>query len=450
MSGGRPVTASLFREEVLRAHTAQHLGTIRIGHPPRHTFVAGVALVLAGALVAFAAWAQVTRKARVPGLLVPRAGTVHVPAPAAGAVLERRIAEGDEVAPGQVLFVLDTGRIGPHGEVGALVGQALQQREASLQAELSLRLASARQRERALADRLQAIEREAAQAQGESALARRRVELAERSAERYRQLAASGFVSELQAQARQEELLELQARAQAAERAGTVLARERQSAQAEADAHGTQWRTERVQLERALSQLSQERRENDTRSRLVVTTAVPGTATAVHAPAGSPVQPGQTLVTIVPRATPEAHRPNGSDASAPELEAELYAPSRTAGFLQAGQSAWLRVAAFPYQKFGMAAGKVVSVSRTPVNPQDLPAGHQQALLAAAQSAEPLFRIRVALQAPHLPGGGRLPPLRPGMWVEADIVQERRAVWEWMLEPVLGTRTRWAASSREGS
>lgn len=446
------MATSLFREEVLRAHTAQHLGTIRIGHPPRHTFVAAVALVLAGALVAFAAWAQVTRKTRVPGLLVPRAGTVHIPAPAAGSVLERRIAEGDEVLPGQVLFILDTGRIGPHGDVGALAGQAMQQREASLHTELALRQASARQRERALSDRLHALEREAAQAQAESALAARRVELAERSAERYRQLAASGFVSELQAQARHEELLELQARAQAAERTGAVLARERQSVQAEADAHGTQWRTERVQLERALSQLSQEQRENDTRSRLVVTAGVPGTATAVHAPAGSPVQPGQTLVTIVPREAHGAHRLRGPGTSTPEpeLEAELYAPSRTAGFLQVGQSAWLRVAAFPYQKFGMVAGKVVSVSRTPVNPQDLPAGQQQALLAAAQSAEPLFRIRVALQAQHLPGGGHLPPLKPGMWVEADIVQERRAVWEWMLEPVLGTRARWATGTVTGS
>ena len=59
------MATSLFREEVLRAHTAQHLGTIRIGHPPRHTFVAAVALVLAGAL-----WWWISRQAAAAPLAV--------------------------------------------------------------------------------------------------------------------------------------------------------------------------------------------------------------------------------------------------------------------------------------------------------------------------------------------------------------------------------------------
>jgi membrane fusion protein len=438
------VADSLFRLEALQAQAASHLGTVRIAQRPRHTLVAAVALILAGALVAFSAWAQVTRKARVPGVLVPQTGTVNLSAQAPGTVASRPVTEGEHVRRGQVLFVLDTGRGGPDGELGALVAHTLQQREATLRAELALRQAHARQRQQALADRTRALGIEARHAQTEVELAQQRIELAARSAERFRELANGGFVSALQAQARQEELLELRARAQAAERARSAFDRERQSVQAEADSGTTQWHTERAQLERALAQLDQERRENDSRRQLVLKAPADGIVTALHAPAGTLVQPGQTLLTLVPASEPTASRPQVL------LEAELYAPSRTAGFLRPGQPAWLRVAAFPYQKFGMAAGTVVAVSRTPLNPQDLPAGQQQALLAAAQSAEPLYRIRVALHAQALRTRDGEHPLRPGLSLEADIVQDRRAVWEWMLEPALGARARWSTGPAEGT
>lgn len=448
------MAGSLFRPEAVQAQAGSHLGTVRIAHRPRHTLVAVVALILAGALVAFAAWAQVTRKARVPGVLVPQTGTVHLGAQAPGTVASRPVLEGQHVQRGQVLFVLDTGRSSAEGEVGALVAHTLQQREATLRAELALREAHARQRQQALAERGRSLEAEARHALSEVELAQQRVELAARSAERFRELAVGGFVSALQAQARQEELLELRGRAQAAERARSAFDRERRAVQAEAAAATTQWHTERTQLERALAQLDQERRENDARRQLVLTAPADGIVTALHAPPGTAVQAGQTLITLVPASPGSAAAEPGlaPAAQGPEvlLEAELYAPSRTAGFVRPGQPAWLRVAAFPYQKFGMAAGTVAAVSRTPVNPQDLPAGQQQALLAAAQSTEPLYRIRVRLHAQSLHARDGMHALRPGLALEADIVQDRRAIWEWVLEPALGTRARWAAGTDEGA
>ena len=118
------------------------------------------------------------------------------------------------------------------------------------------------------------------------------------------------------------------------------------------------------------------------------------------------------------------------------MEAHLFAPSRTAGFVQPGQAVWVRYAAYAYQKFGMAQGHIDSVSRTPINPQDLPPGQALALQQAAQSNEPLYRVTVALDRQDIQTYGQLQPLKPGMALEADVLQDRRAVWEWVLEPVL--------------
>lgn len=111
------------------------------------------------------------------------------------------------------------------------------------------------------------------------------------------------------------------------------------------------------------------------------------------------------------------------------------------GFVQPGQPVWLRYAAYPYQKFGMARGEVAHVSPTPIAPQDLPAGQAQALVSAAQANEPLYRIDVRLDREDIAAYGHDLPLRAGMALDADVTLEHRRIWEWLLEPLLATAKR---------
>lgn len=435
--------APLFRMEALAAQGDRWLGSIRIGRNPAFTLVASVALLLGGALLAFAAFGQVARKATIPGLLVPALGTLQVSAAVAGVLVERRVVEGEPVRAGQVMFVLATDRATSDGPVAALVAANLQQRRASVRAESAAREQQARQRRQALAERLRALDAEHARAEQEAELAERRAVLARKSVARYEQLVLDGFVADAQAQAKQEELLDLEMRVQAARRGADVLMRERQGVRAELAAAATQWAADSAQLARAAAAVEQEVTENEANRTLMVTAPQGGIVTALHLPLGAAVQAGQALGTLVPGqacAAPAAAEGAARCTTSP-LEAHLYAPSRTAGFVQPGQAVWLRYAAFPYQKFGMARGMVTSVSRTPLNPQDLPAGQATALLQAARSQEPLYRIGVRLAAQTIDAYGQAHALRPGMTLEADVVQECRAVWEWLLEPVLATTAR---------
>lgn len=431
-------TTPLFRQQALDAQQAQYLGSVRIGRNPGFAAVAGVALLLAAALVSFAIWGEVTRKARVPGLLVPTLGTLQLSAAAAGTLAERKVSEGDAVQAGQVLFVIATDRNGIEGPTAALVAASLVQRRGTLEAERALRETASRQRTQALAERIRALGTERRRAEQEALLVERRVALAAKSAERYQQLVREGFVSDLQAQTRQEELIDLEQRSQASQRGVAALVREQQALRVELQGAATQVQTELAQIDRSLATLGQERTENDARRSLVVTAPQSGTVTALHVPQGATVQAGQVLATLVPEGQQGQQGSNGPQTGQ-ALEAQLYAPSRTAGFVQAGQAVWLRYAAFPYQKFGMARGTVSSVSRTPVNPQELPSGQAQSLLAAAQANEPLYRIKVALVSGGIEAFGQMHVLKPGMTLEADVMQERRAVWEWVLEPVIAAR-----------
>ena len=423
----------LFRPEVIDAQTAQYLGSIRIGHKLGDTTIAVIAAALAVALVAFAILGDATRKERIAGLVVPAAGTLDLRTAATGTVLHIQVAEGTRVQAGDVLFVVGTDRSGAQGDIGALVASSLKQRQDTLRAERQLLELQARQRLQSIDDRLRALVLEASQAAGEVEFAQTRVSLAQRSVERYRRLAADGFVSDVQAQQQQEELIDLQTRLQSAQRTVAVLEREQQSLRNERAASHTQLQADIARLERALVGVSQEVLENDGRRQAVIRAPQAGVVTTVHVTPGSAVQAAQSLGTLVPESAA-----TGTAA----LRAELYAPSRTAGFVQPGQTVWLRYSAFPYQKFGMFAGAVASVSRTPVNPQDLPPGMAQALLQAAGANEPLYRVVVSLKQTQIEAFGESYAVRAGMTLDADVVQEERAIWEWIFEPLLAARQRW--------
>jgi membrane fusion protein len=49
----------------------------------------------------------------------------------------------------------------------------------------------------------------------------------------------------------------------------------------------------------------------------------------------------------------------------------------------------------------------------------------------------MYRITVALERQQMPAYGALQPLAPGMQLDADVPIERRKLYEWLFEPVLG-------------
>jgi len=427
----------LFRDEVHQAQAAQWLGSVRLHRPLSFTVLTTVALGLALALVAFATWGEVNRKARLSGLLVPSLGSLSLTAQQSGVLQQLPIAEGQLVKAGDVLLVLYTEHSsllnGTMGDTTERAAQQILSRQQSLSTERTLRQLQNRQREDVLTDRIRTVQAELRQAEEERSLQQRRVELARTTLARNEQLAASGFLAAAQVQTKQEELIDADGKLQSLERARLALLHDLQALQGERSALGAQLQTDLAQIERNRSSLDQEMSENAARQSTVVTAPFDGTVTALNLKLGQSVQTGQTLATLVPliKGTPGLQQ-------APLL-AQLFAPSRTAGFVRPGQTVYLRYDAYPYQKFGLHTGHITTVSATPFAPSELPANLAQQLIAQAGSNEALYRINVQLDEQSIQTYGEAMALKAGLTLEADVLQERRKVWEWVLEPVLAAR-----------
>ncbi len=423
----------LFREEVHAAQAAQWLGCVRLQRPLSFTLVTGTAVTLALALVAFSVWGEVNRKARLSGLLVPRQGSLNISAPQAGVLLELPIVEGQSVQVGDVLLVLGTEHrsvlLGALGDASARAALQIEARQQSLSTEHTLRELQSSQRSQVLSDRILTLRAQLRQADEECGLQTRRVQLARTTLARNEQLAQEGFVAVAQVQTRQEELIDADGRLQSVQRVSLGLQQDLQALQGERAALDAQLKAELNQIERSVSSLAQEAGENAARKSTVITAPYAGTVTALNLTVGQSVQPGQNLATLVPL----------GKVGEPALQAQLFAPSRTAGFVRAGQTVYLRYGAYPYQKFGLHTGHITAVSVTPFAPSELPPNLAQQLMAQVGSNEALYRINVQLDAQDIKVYGETLPLKAGLTLDADVLQDRRKVWEWVLEPVLAAR-----------
>jgi membrane fusion protein len=409
----------LFRPEVLREQQAQWLGTVLLRPRPLHRwfalFAAAVVLAVAGAL----ALGSYTKKARVPGWLVPAQGLVRVFAPRAGVATSLAVSEGDLVAPGQVLLALSTDeQSAAYGATGERAASALLSQRDSLQAEEERNAQLLRQQRASLVQRLAAMDGERNNIEQEIGLQKARLRLAAEWEQRLRELQSRGFISAQQLRMSAEGSLDQAARLRALERSLISLGRERAALQGELNDLPLKMATQDALIARSVAANSRELAEVEARRELQVVAPAGGAVTAIHASVGAAVNPGTPLLSIVPRGA--------------TLEAHLYAPSRSVGFVRSGQRVLLRYRAYPYQKFGHYRGVISSVSRTAIDPAELPPGFSS---AAAGPAEPLYRITVRLDRQAVTAYGEQVRLQPGMQLDADVVLERRRLYEWVFDPI---------------
>lgn len=418
---------SLFRPEAIRGQQQAWLGSIQLIRPVSFAVLTTLVLAVAALVALVLVEGRYTRKAHVSGFLVPDKGVLRLLPQQAGTVLERRVAEGQAVRQGDILFVLSTDRATLGGDTQAMVQTSLAARGKSLQ-EAARQRASLQQEQRAGFDRqIDDIRRELAQVDAEAELQRQRLLLAQQAQARVESLRAENFISQAQVQAKSEEVLGVRAQIQSLLR--QRAAKQREMGALEAQRRELPLRSQALQggIERELATLAQESAENEARQRIVVRAPQDGVVTAVLAELGQAVSPSAPVASLLP-----------ADA---KLQAQLFAPSSAVGFLRQNQQVQLRYQAFPYQKFGHHAGQVSQVSRTPLQAVDLAGLPLPESMKSTPSAEPLYRITVTLEQQAVQAYGQAQPLSPGMQIDADVMLDRRRLIEWIFEPLLSVTGR---------
>jgi membrane fusion protein len=416
----RSPTATLFRPEVVAAQREQALGSVLLVHPVSATVLTLAALAFSIGLVALLVRGEYTRKARVAGYLVPKHGLIKVYSRETGTIVQRNVAEGQQVSKGDTLFVVSMERGSsdtPEAQAAAIA--KLRERRGSLNIELVQQDEIAQIETQGLQTRIIAMESELAQIERELVTQGKRVASSQNILEMYRKIFARSLGSAEQVEEKQKDVLEQQGKLEALQRDRMGITRELETLQSQVAASEVKALTQHAGVERNISTLEQELTEYESRRTFVVTAPSDGTATAVLADVGQTANPTQPLLSLLP-----------ADAG---LQAHLFVPSHSIGFVADGQEVALRYQAFPYQRFGSYGGRITEISRTLIMPNET--------ILPIPLPEPAYRVVVMLDSQTAKAYGQEFPLQSGMILDANISIERRKLYQWLLDPLYSVRGR---------
>ncbi|AJY43134.1 hlyD secretion family protein [Burkholderia humptydooensis] len=368
-------------------------------------------------VILFFVFGSYTRRTTVSGVVVPDTGLIKVYAKQNGVVLRKLVTEGQHVIRGQALYTISTDLQTPvTGDTQAALIHQIQQRKASLQQEV----VKTRQLQRADRDTLQAkiisLRRQLAGIDDQIISQRIRTSLATDASIRYARLLAKDYISKDQAQQREADLLDQQSKLDSLLRDRARTAQLLKEASNDLASLSLKQQNELSQIDRGIIDVDQSLIESEAKREVVIAAPETGTATVVIAERGQNTDTVHPLAGLVP-----------SDA---HWQAYLFVPGAAVGFIRVGDPVLIRYQAYPYQKFGQYAASVISIARTALTSAELTTSGAQ---IGGEST--YYRITVALKSQYVTAYGKLQPLQAGMAIQADVLQERRRLYEWVLEPL---------------
>lgn len=170
-------------------------------------------------------------------------------------------------------------------------------------------------------------------------------------------------------------------------------------------------------IENRISEISKQKVSTQAEKLTIIRAPVNGRITSLLPEIGQNVTPNIPVLSIIPENS--------------ILEAQLYIPTRAIGFIQIGQQVNIKYDAFPYERFGLYEGTVSKISNSVLGQNEIPID--------LQLKEPVYKITISLTQQSIWAYGEEFLLKPGMMLSADVILDKRSLFEWLLEPIYSLR-----------
>lgn len=405
----------LFRKEAIDHQRQRLFGEVTLANPMSAWVITALIGVLVMGIIVALVYGSYARKETVSGWLTPDKGLVRISATQFGIVKEVHVEQGDFIEEGAAVVTLtqDRGLARGGGAIAALLLE-LKRDEDEINTLISLTDKRYDSDHQSLSDQEKSLTKELAQLESQQTVQKKRLNEAEKRLAIFESLYEDDASSYIETQQQREaHLVQQQARDELTQRI-LIMKREIGSTSSRLRALQIERQSQLSELRSRLSSMRARRTELESQGTVVLRSPISGRVAALPVNIGQSVSANAVQAMVLP----EGGR----------LEAELFVPTRAVGFIQKGQEARLQFDAFPAQKFGQTLGEIVSISKTIFNPSDLP--------IAIGIQEPVYRISVNLENEEIEAYGDIFPLQAGMTLRANIIQEKRKLWEVLLDPLL--------------
>lgn len=253
--------------------------------------------------------------------------------------------------------------------------------------------------------------------------------LLQSQAQAYEDLGRQGYAAQVLVNEKQRAYLEndqdLQAQEAKVASLEAAVEEARQQVASVTSKYRSDLQNERIQAEGELNKLQQDVSKQSHKNGLLELRAPQSGIVkdlATHT-VGSVVSAGTIILSLVPE-----HEP---------FRAEVVIRNEDVGFVHAGQAVQVKLAAYPFQKYGMLQGTVLQIWPDAAESSDhgeaKSSGNETS--SSGNSESQGYRALIELQSQTLAQGGTRLELMSGMRVAAEINEGKRSALEYLLSPV---------------
>lgn len=404
----------LFRDEAIISKQTKITGNIILAQPISIYLSSLVIFLIFILVITFLTQSEYSRKEKVKGYLIPEKGLVKVFSDREGVVEELYVREADHVTAGQPLIKVKNSQSLATGiELSDALSKEVSKQISTLQVELETSEQMFRNDRTRLERQITHLNQSLSSVQKAGTTNRKRLSIKEEQYLKNLKLFEKSYISNTQLSLIQEEYLEVLEINDRFEREMATIRVDLSSLESDIESLPEKRLVKRALLERQISELKTKLFELENQYEFVKMAPESGVVTAIQPSPGMRINNQSPILSIIPKGSP--------------LEIELLLPTRSAGFVQIGDSVKIRFDAFPYQKFGLVSGSIINVDKALILPTD------QALPIKIEEA--MYRVRATLAQQSITAYGKAFPLKVGMIADADIMLEKRTLLEWLLDPI---------------
>lgn len=415
---------NIYRQAFFDARRTDKNGDILIPASLNQNLFLVSAIAVLMAIILFVSLGSYTRKAKLQGVVMPSGGVIKIQSDVNGYVSNLYVKEGDDIKVGDSLYQVDAERydfLGT-GVLNALANSISMQHQI-LENQKNKELMMNYSREQGLSKKISQQKDELDSSRSVLSLAEYQASLKKIDLNKYTELLNKQYISEFDYHKKQIEFAAMEESVEMNKLSLQRLEREILSTEFELKLAKIQGEVRLTEIDRQLEIIEQQTLELAKQGGSRINSPVSGTVAAVLVDHGQAVNINSPMLVLVP-----------IDA---KIQVELFAPSRSVGFIKEGQNVNMRFSAFPYEKFGVQYGKVKKVSKATLTHEDLVLRGPITI----NEKEALYRIVVELDKTTVSAYGHEKSLMVGMTLSADIKLDTRRIYEWIIEPLWSLKGR---------
>lgn len=410
----------MFRKTVIENQQHRLYGEIALAQPLSLYAVVTIFVISFLALLTFLLTADYSRKETVKGYLIPNSGVIKVYPTQTGTLENLYVQDGDIVEKGDVLATVVLTRTQLNGVdlsenvINSLTRQSdfLNKDLVETQALLAKTMSSLKQKDIDLTRSISSFDKQIQ-------LMNRRYEIKLKQYKRFESLSKKDFLSNTDLQVVEQELLVVKEEIESLISSKLSLVYQLNEVRHNLASKPHEYELQISQIKKGQEDVQRQISEAKSSYTFSVLAKESGVVTAILAKENEHLPSNRPLLSIIPKGA--------------ELVAELLFPTRSAGFVAVNDTARLRFDAFPYQRFGFIDSKITRIDKSllTLGEVDLPVSLN----------EPVYRVQAKLSKQFINAYGDSFPLKAGMLLEADIILDKRSLFQWLLDPIYSLRGR---------